>query len=87
MVLFIGNLNKATTESELKALLSGFGTIIKLKLMADRITRRSRGYAFVDMENSSDAQMIITKLHTLPFMGNALAISIATPNQLKADWT
>lgn len=86
MVLFIGNLNKNATESDLKALLTGYGKIAKLKLMTDRITRRSRGYAYVDMEQIGDAQTIISKLNLRSYMGNDLAISAATQHQLKADW-
>lgn len=86
MVLFIGNLNKNATESDLKALLSSYGNIAKLKLMTDRITRRSRGYAYVDMEQAGDAQTIISKLNLRSFMGSDLVVSAATQHQLKTDW-
>lgn len=87
MVLFVGNLSKITTERELKELFAGYGVIKKLRIMVDKITRRSRGYAYVDMEQDTAAFAAVQKLNTSIFMSNCLIVGIATPGQLsKIEW-
>lgn len=85
MVLFIGNLSKLTTESELKDLLRPFGALTRLKLMKDRVTARSRGYAYADVEQDIGVK-ILAKLNTTSFMGQMLIIGVATQKQLSSDW-
>ena len=55
--LFVGNLSFHTTEDSLLAAFAPHGEVASVKLMLDRDTGRSRGFAFVDMK---DAAMILT---------------------------
>ncbi|OSZ78990.1 hypothetical protein CAP35_12290 [Chitinophagaceae bacterium IBVUCB1] len=87
MVLFVGNLSKLTTENELKGLFASFGVIKKLRIMADKITRRSRGYAYIDMEDEKSAITAVQQLNTSSFMDSCLIVGIATEGQLsKIEW-
>lgn len=49
--LFIGNLPFSTTEDSLREKLSEFGTVTDLKIIIDRNTGRSRGFAFAEMDD------------------------------------
>lgn len=55
--LYVGNLPFSTTEEELERMFSAHGTVTSVKLIRDRETGRSRGFAFVEMEDpgASDA--------------------------------
>jgi RNA recognition motif-containing protein len=87
MVLFIGNVSKLTTEKELKELFASFGAIKKLRLMVDKITRRSRGYAYVDMLEDANALAAVQQLNTANFMNSCLIVGVATEGQLsKIEW-
>ena len=58
MNMFVGNLPFTVTEEELRTMFEEHGTIESLKLITDRETGRSRGFAFVEMENAeADAAM------------------------------
>ena len=53
--LYVGNIPFTTTESELEELFSQHGTVSSVKVITDRDTGRSRGFAFVEMDNGADA--------------------------------
>ncbi len=87
MILFVGNLSKLTSERELKELFAGYGTISRLRIMFDKITRRSRGYAYVDLEQDSQAFDAMDKLNSSMFMDSYIIVGIATQGQLSSiDW-
>jgi RNA recognition motif-containing protein len=50
--IFIGNLNSGTTRETILSLFEPLGTIHKFKLMTDRDTGLSRGFAFVENDGS-----------------------------------
>lgn len=81
MVLFIGNLSKLTTEKELRAMLSDHGAIIRLKILLDKVTWRSRGVAYAEMPET-DALTAISRLNGTRFMQNEIVVSTASARQL-----
>ncbi len=88
MVLFIGNVSKLTTEKELIELFTSFGVVKKLRLIVDKITRRSRGYAYVDMLEDTNALAAVQQLNTTSFMNSCLIVGVATKGQLsKIEWS
>jgi len=88
MILFVGNLNKLTTETDLKTLFSRFGEIVKSKIMVDKITRRSRGYAYVHMSEAQDAESAVNKLNSSSFMQSWIIVGRASTRQLDLiEWT
>jgi RNA recognition motif-containing protein len=87
MILFIGNLNKLTTEKEIQTLFAGFGVIDKLRLMMDKITRRSRGFAYISMPESNEALNAIRILNSSAFSGSWIIVGEASSQQMKTiDW-
>ena len=76
--IYVGNLPWSTKEQELFDLFADFGEVISVKIITDRETGRSRGFAFVEMEESgvSDA---IASLNNKEFGGRVLRINEAKP--------
>jgi RNA recognition motif-containing protein len=87
MILFVGNLNRLTTQKEVTQLLEGFGQVTKSILMVDKITRRSRGCAYVDMLEPHSGENAVYKLNNTLFMGSSIVVEKATTRQLTAiEW-
>ena len=59
MNMYIGNLSYNVRESDLRDVMEEFGTVDSVKLIIDRDTRRSKGFAFVEMPEDSEAQNAI----------------------------
>lgn len=77
--LFVGNLSFAATEDGLRAAFAEDGRkVVSVRIMLDRDTGRSRGFAFVDMDSQDDAHAAITALDGVDLEGRALRVSLAT---------
>jgi len=79
--LYIGNLPPSATESRLSTKFSEHGNVVGVKLITDRITGLSLGYAFVEMETPAAATQAITKLNGEPYDGWRVTVRTATPQR------
>ena len=77
--LFVGNLNFQTTESDLRDLFEPFGEIVRIQVMTDRDTGRSRGFGFVEMADDAAAAQAIEALNGKEVDGRALNVNEARP--------
>jgi cold-inducible RNA-binding protein len=77
--LYVGNLPHSTTETELRNVFEAHGTVDKISLVTDRDTGRSRGFAFVEMTNASEADKAIAALNGTDLGGRPLTINEARP--------
>jgi RNA recognition motif-containing protein len=77
--LYVGNLPHSTTEAELRNLFEPHGAVAKVTLVTDRDTGRSRGFAFVEMTNASEADEAIATLNGTDLGGRTLTINEAKP--------
>lgn len=75
--LFVGNLNFATTQDEVRTLFAQAGTLSDVFLPLDRATGKPRGFAFVEYENAADAQDAIEKFNGHELGGRQLRVSEA----------
>ena len=75
--LYVGNLAFHTTEDSLQQLFAGFGTVVEAKVVIDRESGRSRGFAFVSMSTEEEANAAIQQLNGADFDGRALRVNIA----------
>ena len=72
--LYVGNLSWNSTEEELSSHFSSVGEVQSAKIITDRETGRSRGFGFIEMDNSDDA---ISSLDGKELQGRALRVSVA----------
>jgi len=77
--IFVGNLDFAATESSLRSLFEPYGTIERINMVTDRDTGRSRGFAFVEMSNSAEADRAIAALNGTNLNGRTLNVNEARP--------
>jgi cold-inducible RNA-binding protein len=77
--IFVGNLDFAATESSLRALFEPYGKVDRVNMVTDRDTGRSRGFAFVEMSNTQEADRAIAGLNGADFEGRALNVNEARP--------
>jgi cold-inducible RNA-binding protein len=83
--LYVGNLNYDTTESTLRTLFEEVGAIESINVIMDRMTGRSRGFAFVEMVEESAAQEAIAKLDGQMVDGRNIRVSEARPRRSRDD--
>jgi RNA recognition motif-containing protein len=81
MRLFVGNLSFQTTEGDLQDAFAAHGTVADLKIMTDRMTGRSRGFAFVTMGSREEAEAAIRALDGQQVGGRPLRVNEATPRE------
>src|SRR5438105_4552103 len=77
--LYVGNLAFQTTETELQDLFSAHGPVNEVKLIMDRLTGRSRGFAFVTMATPEAARQAISQLHGKSIQDRELTVNEARP--------
>ncbi len=77
--IFVGNLDFAATESSIRALFEPYGAVDRVNVVTDRDTGRSRGFAFVEMGDSEEADRAITALNGANLDGRALNVNEARP--------
>jgi RNA recognition motif-containing protein len=81
MKLYIGNLSWNTSQEELQAAFSQFGTVTDSVVMMDKFTGRSRGFGFVTMSSPAEGQAAIDGLHGKPLGGRNLTVNEARPKE------
>lgn len=77
MNLYVGNLYRATTEEALKNYFEAVGVVESVRIVKDRMTGQSRGFAFVTMASVQDGQAVIDQLNDKEFDGRPLRIAQA----------
>ena len=77
MKLFVGNLSFQTTENDLQDLFEPHGKVTEVALMTDRATGRSRGFAFVSMADTTEANAAVAALNGKEVQGRTLTVNEA----------
>jgi RNA recognition motif-containing protein len=77
--LYVGNLNYATTEDDLRALFTEAGPVASVTVITDRMTGRSKGFGFVEMESTEAAQAAIDRFNNYEMNQRNLTVSEANP--------
>jgi RNA recognition motif-containing protein len=85
MNIYVSNLSFQTTEEDLKSMFAKFGTVTSAKIIMDRETNRSRGFAFIEMSSESEANEAIQKLNNKEIGGRALSVSVAREKEKKSN--
>ena len=77
MRIYVGNLSFNTSDSGLQSAFGAHGTVTSAQVIIDRDTQRSRGFGFVEMEDSTQAQAAITALNGQDLDGRQLNVNEA----------
>lgn len=78
--LYVGNLSWSTTNDSLKAAFAQYGEVATATVMVDKMTGRSRGFGFVEM-NETDAQAAINGLNGTALDGREIIVNEARPRE------
>jgi RNA recognition motif-containing protein len=79
--LFVGNLSYNVTEGELQEAFAAHGTVVEVNLMTDRMSGRSRGFAFVTMSTPEETQKAIQAMNGAQLDNRALTVNVARPKE------
>jgi len=79
--LYVGNLAYTTSEEDLRTLFAQAGTVESVAVIKDRDTGRSKGFAFVEMGNQSEAQKAITMCNGTKINDRELTVNPARPRE------
>ena len=79
--LYVGNLSYETTEAKLSELFGAIGEVTSVSLITDRMSGRSRGFAFVEMADQTAAQEAINQLNGRDVDGRSLKVNEARPKR------
>ncbi|MCP4590955.1 MAG: RNA-binding protein [bacterium] len=77
--LYVGNLSYDVSSSDLEAMLSEHGTVLSAEVISDRMTGRSKGFGFVEMDSESEAEAAIAALNGQAHGGRTLTVNEAKP--------
>ena len=84
--LFVGNLSFDTTENDLQDLFTAHGPVTSVDLIMDKMSGRSRGFAFVTMETKEGADAAIQALQGKNVKGRDLTVNEARPREERSGW-
>ncbi len=79
--LYVGNVSYQSTDESLAAAFAAAGTVVSAKIVMDKFTGRSRGFAFVDMSTEEEATKAIELLDGKDLDGRPLRVSMARPKE------
>jgi RNA recognition motif-containing protein len=79
MTIYIGNLPYTLQEQALVDVFQEFGPIESVKIISDKITKRSKGYGFIEMKSPKDEAAAVDALDGKEVGGRKLKVSLANP--------
>ncbi len=77
MKFLVRNLERTTSEHEIRVLFSTFGTVTECNLVLDQETGQSKGFAFVEMPDENEAKTAIEKLHLSTVSKSKIRVKLA----------
>ncbi len=80
MKLYIGNLSYQTTDADLRQAFQAHGEVLSARVIIDKMTNRSRGFGFVEM-NDADGQTAIKAMDGASLQGRQLKVNEAKPQE------
>lgn len=75
--MYVGNISHSVSEETLKELFEKIGSVVSVKMITDKFTGMPKGFGFVQMESTEDAQKAITELNGYELEGRKLVVNEA----------
>ncbi|MBP6911678.1 MAG: RNA-binding protein [Candidatus Pacebacteria bacterium] len=79
--LYVGGLPYATSDEELNSHFAQAGGVVSATIIKDKMTGRSKGFGFVEMSSSEEAEKAISMFDGQDFGGRKLTVSMARPKE------
>lgn len=89
MNMYVSNLSFQVQEEDLRQLFESFGEVSSAKIITDRETGRSRGFGFVEMSSSEQANKAMSSLNNKEIEGRTISITVARekePRNQQRNW-
>jgi len=83
--LYVGGISYSSTNEDLKRHFETAGEVKDAVIIMDKMTRRSKGFGFVEMATKEGADKAISMLHDQEFMGRNLTVNYARPMEARED--
>lgn len=81
MNIYLGNVDFKVKEEQLTELFTEYGEVKSVKVITDKLTGRSKGFAFVEMPNDDEAKEAISNLNGYMLNNRELSVSVARPKE------
>lgn len=81
MNIYVGNLSFNATEADLEAAFGEYGQVKSVNIVKDRETGRSRGFAFVEMQDAKEGRDAIEGVNLRQIAGRAITVNEARPRE------
>jgi len=85
MNMYVSNLGYQISEDDLRKLFEPFGEVSSARIITDRETGRSRGFGFVEMSSSTEANAAMSKLNGKEVAGRSIAVTVAKEKESRSD--
>lgn len=79
MNIYVGNISRSVTETELREAFQAFGEVQSAAIIKDKFSGESRGFGFVEMPNKEEAEKAISSLNGKDLKGRPLTVNEAKP--------
>lgn len=81
MNIYVANIPFKAVDDDLRELFEEYGEVSSAKIIMDKFTQKSRGFGFVEMDNSEEARQAIEALNGADMMGKTLIVNEARPRE------
>lgn len=85
MNLFVGNLPYRLSEDQLREAFEEYGTVSSCTIIKDRVTGQSKGFGFLEMPETDEAETAINHLNGRDFMGRKINVNEARPREPRRE--
>ena len=85
MNIYVANVSFKATDEDLKSLFEEYGDVSSARIVMDKYTNRSRGFAFVEMDDAGDGQKAIDGTNGKDFLGRELVVNEARPREERPE--
>ncbi|MBW6441593.1 RNA-binding protein [Patescibacteria group bacterium] len=79
--LYVGNLPYSVNDDALKDMFSAYGNVLSASIIFDRMSGRSKGFGFVELEDDGEAEKAISEMNGKEIDGRGIVVSIARPKE------
>lgn len=81
MNIYVGNLSYKVEENELRQLFEEYGEVASVNIITDKYSGRSKGFAFIEMNDEEQAKKAIEEINQKELDGRQIVVNVARPRR------